>query len=125
MIWVSYGLHDCSRTWERDIGLPTRSIDTYSVVQFRERSSDAENPDATGEGAYSEAETQQSHHEAGSRLAILGFADLEEDSQIGNPKYLRIKPHRNGDFNGSTRNTSSLFVAINAFDSDFGHSVAP
>ena len=52
---------------------------TLSVVQ-RERSSDAEDPDATSEGAYSEAEAEQSHHEAGGRLALLGFADLEEKS---------------------------------------------
>ena len=66
-----------------EIGLPTRSIDTFSVVH-RERSSDAEDPDATSEGADSEAEAEQSHHEAGGCLALLGFADLEEDSQIGN-----------------------------------------
>ena len=54
---------------------------THYVVQ-RERSSDAEDPDATSEGAYSETEAQQSHHEAGGRLALLGFADLEEPISI-------------------------------------------
>ena len=46
-------------------------------VGLGERSPDAEDPNATGEGADSEAKAQQSHHETGRRLALFGFADLE------------------------------------------------
>ena len=49
-----------------------------------DRSPDAEDPNATGEGADSEAKAQQSHHETGRRLALFGFADLEEPISIIN-----------------------------------------
>ena len=42
-----------------------------------DRSSDAKDPDATGEGADSEAKAEQGDHQAGRRLALFRLADLE------------------------------------------------